>query len=113
MDIRSIQKIVTILLMFLNIGLGFSQTNKLLKADKDFDRFAYIDAREIYLKVVEDGYGSAEIYKKLGDTYYWNSDYDNASKWYLLLVNEFPNQTTAGYYLRASQSLKTINDYHR
>ena len=113
MDIRSIQKIVTILLMFLNIGLGFSQTNKLLKADKDFDRFAYIDAREIYLKVVEDGYGSAEIYKKLGDTYYWNSDYNNASKWYLNLTSQFPNQTTAEYYLRAAQSLKTINDNQR
>ena len=113
MDIRSIQKLLTILVMFLNIGFGFSQTNDLIQADKNFDRFAYIDAREIYLKVVEDGYGSAEIYKKLGDTYYWNSEYDNASKWYLRLVEQFPEQTTAEYYLRAAQSLKTQSDYLR
>ena len=113
MDIRSIQKLLTILVMFLNIGFGFSQTNDLIQADKDFDRFAYIDARDIYLKVVEDGYGSAEIYKKLGDTYYWNSEYDNASKWYLRLVEQFPEQTTPEYYLRAAQSLKTQSDYLR
>ena len=113
MDIRSIQKLLTILVMFLNIGFGFSQTNDLIQADKDFDRFAYIDARDIYLKVVEDGYGSAEIYKKLGDTYYWNSEYDNASKWYLRLVEQFPEQTTPEYYLRAAQSLKTQSNYLR
>jgi len=49
MDIRSIQKLLTILVMFLNIGFGFSQANELIQADKDFDRFAYIDARDIYL----------------------------------------------------------------
>lgn len=113
MDIRSTQKLLSLLVMFLSIGFGFSQTNELTQADKDFDRYAYIDAREVYLKVVEDGYGSAEIYKKLGDTYYWNSEYDNASKWYLHLVEIFPEQTTAEYYLRAAQSLKTQGDYLR
>ena len=113
MDIRSTQKFLSLLVMFLNIGFGFSQTNELIQADKDFDRYAYIDAREVYLKVVEDGYGSAEIYKKLGDTYYWNSEYDNASKWYIHLVEIFPEQTTAEYYLRAAQSLKTQGDYIR
>ncbi|MGK0386628.1 MAG: outer membrane protein OmpA-like peptidoglycan-associated protein [Patiriisocius sp.] len=113
MDIRSIQKVLTILLMFLSIGVGFSQENKIKKADKDFDRYAYIDARDIYLKVVEDGYASAEIYKKLGDTYYWNSDYVNASQWYLRLVDQFPAQTDAAYYLRAAQSLKTVGDYEK
>ena len=95
MDIRLTQKILSILVLFLSIGSGFSQTNELIQADKDFARFAYIDARKVYLKVVEDGYGSADIYKKLGDTYYWNSEYDNASKWYLRLVELFPEKTTA------------------
>ncbi|MDB3976923.1 OmpA family protein [Flavobacteriaceae bacterium] len=113
MDIRLTQKILSILVLFLSIGSGFSQTNELIQADKDFARFAYIDARKVYLKVVEDGYGSADIYKKLGDTYYWNSEYDNASKWYLRLVELFPEKTTAEYYLRAAQSLKTQGDYVR
>src|SRR5690606_29945963 len=70
-----------------------------------------IDAREIYLKVVADGYESAEIFKKLGDTYYFNSDYTNAAKWYDKLVKQFPDQTEPEYYYRAAQSLKSLGKY--
>ena len=89
----------SLLFIFLfTVGVSFSQRKDIKKANEDFDKFAYIDAREIYLKVVNDGYKSAEIFKKLGDTYYWNSDYDNAAKWYSRLVNEYPNETEAEYY---------------
>lgn len=87
-----------------------AQEGKVKKANKDFDRFEYIDAQEIYLKVVEDGYKSAQIYENLGDTYYWNSDYDNAAKWYSKLMIEFPNDTSPIYFYRASQTFKSIND---
>ena len=92
-------------------GSAFSQKKDIEKANKEFDKFAYIDAREIYLKVVEDGYESAEIFKKLGDTYYFNSDYTNAAKWYDKLVKQFPDQTDAEYYYRAAQSLKSLGNY--
>jgi len=92
-------------------GNTFAQQNDIKKANKDFDKFAYIDAREIYLKVVEDGYESAEIFKKLGDTYYFNSDYTNAAKWYDKLVKQFPDQTEPEYYYRAAQSLKSLEKY--
>lgn len=101
-------KLVVLTLVFLYAGVCFSQKDKVEKANKEFDKFAYIDAREIYLKVVEDGYTSAQIYKNLGDTYYWNSDYDNAAKWYLKLIDEYPSQTEANYYYRAAQSLKSL-----
>ncbi|RMA58459.1 OmpA family protein [Ulvibacter antarcticus] len=97
------------LVIVFSSGNLFAQKKQLEKANQEFDRFSYIDARAIYLKVIEDGYTSAEIYQKLGDTYYWNSDYDNAAKWYSKLANEFPKQTTAQYYFRAAQSLKSIN----
>ncbi len=58
-----LQKIVLFTLVFLYSCVSFSQRKHIKKAEKDFDIFAYIDAREIYLKVVEDGYRSAEIYK--------------------------------------------------
>ena len=106
-----LQKIVLFTLVFLYTCVSFSQRKHIKKAEKDFDIFAYIDAREIYLKVVEDGYRSAEIYKRLGDTYYFNSDYNNASIWYNKLVEEFPDETDANYYFRAAQSLKSANKY--
>lgn len=88
-----------------------AQKKQLIKADKEFDKFSYIDAREVYLKVVEDGYTSAEIYRKLGDTYYYNSDYENAAKWYAKLIEEFPNEAAAIYYYRTAQSFKSQGKY--
>jgi tetratricopeptide (TPR) repeat protein len=89
-----------LVLALLATGTSFSQKREIAKANKEFDKYAYIDARKIYLKVVEDGYESAELYEKLGDTYYWNSDYDNAAKWYKKLLQRFQkrpavNTTTA------------------
>lgn len=100
---------LSIICVFLgSASMVFGQQGKVKKANKDFDRFEYIDSREVYLKVVEDGYASAQIYENLGDTYYWNSDYDNAAKWYTKLVEEFPEDTEAVYFYRAAQSNKSI-----
>lgn len=85
-----------------------AQNGKVKKANKDFDRYKFIDAREIYLKVVEDGYASAQIYQQLGDTFYWNSDYDNAAKWYAKLISEFPGEAETIYFYRASLAHKSI-----
>jgi outer membrane protein OmpA-like peptidoglycan-associated protein len=104
-----VQKIILITLVFSYTSVCFSQKKQVEKANKEFDKYAYIDAREIYLKVVEDGYSSAQIYKNLGDTYYWNSDYDNAAKWYLKLISQYPSETDVTYYYRAAQSLKSID----
>jgi len=102
-----------LILVFLCTSISFSQTKQIKKAEKEFDRYAYIDAREIYLKVVDDGYTSAQIYQKLGDTYYWNSDYTNASKWYGKLITEYADDetTTSEYYFRAAQSLKSLKKH--
>jgi len=104
-------KLILTILVLLVTSVGFSQKNKIAKANKEFDKFAYIDAREIYLKVVEDGYESAQIFKNLGDTYYWNSDYDNAAKWYQKLIANYPSEVEAVYYYRAAQSLKSLKKY--
>lgn len=104
----SVRNILVLSLMMLAFsGSTIAQKGKVRKANKEFDKYAYIDAREIYLKVVEDGYESAEIYKNLGDTYYFNSDYQQAAKWYEKLIQTFPGQTGPEYYYRAAQSLKS------
>lgn len=104
----------TLLFAFFFAYLGTSsiiaQEGKVRKASKDFERFEYIDARAIYLKVVDKGYKSAQLYEKLGDTYYWNSDYTNAAKWYSKLMDEFQNEAQPIYFYRAAQSFKSTND---
>ena len=63
-----LQRIVLFTFLILCTNMVFSQKGEVNKASKEYDKYAYIDAREIYLKVVEDGYQSAQIYRKLGDT---------------------------------------------
>ena len=88
------------------------QGSKVKKADEEFEAYAYIDAREIYLKVVENGYESAQIYKKLGDTYYFNGEYGDAAKWYKKLLDKYPAQLEPEYYYRAAQTFKSIGEYY-
>lgn len=106
-----VRNIFLFALVVITGGNSFAQQNDIKKANKEFDKYAYIDAREIYLKVVEDGYESAEIFKNLGDTYYYNGDYTNAAKWYQKLVTQFPDQTEPEYYYRTAQSLKSLAKY--
>ncbi len=101
--------LITAILTSFGMGM-FAQEGRVKKANKEFNRYDYIDAREIYLKVVEDGYASAQVYENLGDTYYWNSDYTNAAKWYGKLLEEFPEETKPIYYYRAAQAFKSTND---
>ncbi len=89
---------------------SLAQIGKLEKANAKYDKYHYIDAREIYLEVVANGYRSAEVYRKLCDTYYFNSEYAGASKWYYKLLNEFPDDVQPIDYFRAAQCLKSTGE---
>ncbi|WP_420601363.1 OmpA family protein [Flagellimonas sp.] len=104
-------KVILVLFTILIGGNCFAQKNIIKKADEEFDSYAYIDARKIYLKVVADGYESAQVFKKLGDTYYFNSEYKEAAKWYQKLITNYPQESEPDYYYRAAQSLKSIGSY--
>lgn len=95
------------------VGSIYAQENKVKKANEEFDSYDYIDARKIYLSVVKDGYESAQVFEKLGDTYYFNSEYTEANKWYEKLVNNYPNQVKPEYYFRSAQTLKSVGQYEK
>jgi len=97
--------------VFLLMGGAFAQENKIKKANDEFENYDYIDARKIYLKVVEDGYESAQVFEKLGDTYYFNSEYTEANKWYGKLIDNHPEEIKPEYYFRAAQTLKSVGKY--
>lgn len=92
------------------ITSSYAQSSKLQQADKDFDSHAYIDAQQVYLKVVENGYKSAQVYKKLADTYYYNSKYAEAAKWYRNLIEDFEEEVDSESYFRAALSLRTMGE---
>jgi len=90
---------------------GYSQINRLKHGEKLYEKYDYIDAQKVYKKVVERGYASAQIYADLGDSYYFQSNYQEASKWYEKLFNEFPESIDATHYVRAIQSFKSQGKY--
>ncbi|OXA83071.1 OmpA family protein [Flavobacterium hercynium] len=87
---------IRILTLFfcLSYFIGFSQNKnnnnaKILKAaDEKFDEFSFIEARGLYRKLVKRGYKNKKVYAHLGDTFYYNSDYVYALKWYEKLMND-------------------------
>lgn len=89
-----------------------AQENSIEKAAQKVEDFQFKDAQDIYLKVVKNGYGSAEVYKRLADTYYFNADYKEAAKWYGELNNLGKIYDTE-YLFRYALSLKSTGDYEK
>ncbi|MGX7666416.1 OmpA family protein [Flavobacterium pedocola] len=94
-----------ILLTFLSIGSAYAQLGRMATADRKYDKYAYIDAIEIYEKVAEKGHKSADLFQKLGNSYYFNGEYDKAERWYAELF-AMTNDVEPQYYFRYAQALK-------
>ena len=88
----------------------FAQKVQVAKADKKYDKFAYIDAIEIYERVANKGYESADVYQKLGNAYYFNAELDKAAQWYGKLM-DLGQTVEPEYYFRYSQTLKSLGEY--
>jgi outer membrane protein OmpA-like peptidoglycan-associated protein len=107
---------VLVLLFCLSSTIGFSQKHnqklnkKIAKANTEYENFSFIKAGKLYERLVEQGYNSKEIYARLGDTYFFNSDYSNALPWYTKMIK---NSTfiSPEYYQRYSVCLRA-NDMH-
>ncbi|PBJ09047.1 OmpA family protein [Flavobacterium sp. ACN6] len=101
-------------LLFLTIISVFSynsyaQQSKINSGDKKYNDYAYVDAIKTYEKVANKGYKSEDMFKKLGNSYYFNSDFEGAAKWYgeLFAMN---TAVEPEYYYRYAQSLKSTGD---
>ena len=88
----------------------FGQKVQVAKADKKYDKFAYIDAIEIYERVANKGYESPDVFKKLGNAYYFNAELDKAANWYGKLM-DLGQEIEPEYYFRYSQALKSLGEY--
>ena len=89
---------------------GYSQKAKVAAADKQYERYSYVDAISVYERVAEKGYKDEKMFQKLGNAYYFNAELAKAEKWYTELFAMNQNQEPE-YYYRYSQSLKSLGDY--
>ncbi|WP_299257221.1 OmpA family protein [uncultured Aquimarina sp.] len=106
-----LHKLLFVIVGFFFVNSMFSQERKLKAAQDQYDKYEYINAQETYLKVVKKGYKSADLYKNLGNSYYFNSQFEEASKWYEELVNSYPSEVEPEYYFRYAQTLKSTGRY--
>ena len=61
--------------------------------------------------MLDKGYVSADLLKRLGDSYYFNADYQEASNTYKKLVDGYATDLGPEYYFRYAQTLKSLGDY--
>src|SRR5690606_4669849 len=100
-----------IVYMFLGLLplLGYAQQGKLNKAHKQYEKLGFIRASEIYEEVASKGYRSVELLQRLGNTYYFNANYQKAAPWYKELF-ALDSSISPAYYRRYAQSLKAIGE---
>jgi len=91
--------------------VGNAQVKQLIKANKKHNEYAYIDARKTFMKVLERGYKSQDLYQKLGDSYYYNGQLDEALKWYDNLYSKYKSTISGEYLFKYSQALKSVKNY--
>lgn len=87
----------------------YAQERKIASGDKEYDNYSYIDAMKTYERVAEKGYKSEDLFMKLANSFYFNSEFDKAAKWYgeLFAMNTVLEPE---YYYRYAQSLKSAGD---
>ncbi|QDW21624.1 OmpA family protein [Flavobacterium sp. KBS0721] len=108
------KKSILFYIVFLSFCLSamYAQKATIKRADKKYDSYAYIDVIQTYEKVALKGYKSEDMFKKLGNSYYFNANYESASKWYGELFAMNPN-VESEYYFRYAQSLKSTGELQK
>lgn len=89
---------------------GFAQKVAERIADKKYEQYAYINAIKTYERIAKKGYKSVEMFKKLGNSYYFNAELEQAGKWYDELFS-MTQDVDAEYYYRYAQTLKATGKY--
>lgn len=101
-----------LLLFFLCISSFMcGQQRALHRANKLFEKFAFVEAQKLYLEVVASGLESPELLARLGDTYYFNNDLIASHTWYdKLFKTAEEKDLTPSYYLKYVQALKSVEN---
>lgn len=87
----------------------FAQEGAEKRANKNMERYAYVDAIKTYERIANKGYKNAALLQNLADAYYFQADYANAAKWYGELMT-LSQDVSPEHYYRYAQSLKASGD---
>ena len=90
---------------------GSAQERRLERANKKYSEYSFSPAIDIYKRVLEKGYESADLLKRLGNSYYFNAKYEEAAPIYKQLITKYGENDsiiTPDFYFRYAQTLKTL-----
>ena len=97
----------------LGIQVVVAQERTVNRADQKYASYSFKPAQDIYQRVLDKGYQSEDLLKKLGNTYYFNAEYDKAAGIYGLLMQEYGPDLPPDYLFRYAQALKTTGAYDK
>ncbi|WP_437373706.1 OmpA family protein [Maribacter litoralis] len=106
---HKVKFLIITLIAFCGIAIG--QERLIQKGNEKFESYSFSPAIDIYKKVLEKGYVSADLLRKLGNSYYYNADYKDAAGSYKQLVSDYSSDVTAEDYFKYAQALKSIGEY--
>lgn len=91
------------------------QATKLIqKADEYFNKMWYAEASTLYEEVLVDKSNySYEVLQKAGDAHYFNTNMEQAYKWYTILYEEYEEEMSADNIFKYAHSLKGTGKYSR
>ncbi|GGD02185.1 OmpA family protein [Hyunsoonleella pacifica] len=101
--------ILSVLTVFM-FGVLNAQKGKVSTAVKKYDKLSYVDSRAILLELANKEDASFEVVEKLANAFYFNSEMEDASKWYAKLI-EISSNTYPENYFRYAQTLKALGKY--
>ncbi len=101
----------TLLLLFISVLSSLGQDKALEMANYKYDQYSFVPAIDIYKKVLDKGFVSDDLLKKLGNSYYFNADYKEAANIYKRLLAEYNSEVTPDYYFRYVQCLRSLGEY--
>ena len=104
-------KIIFSILTVSFLSNAYAQKGAVKRGTEDYRKLSYVDSRKVFKSIAEDGYESAEIFQKVGDTYYFNGRYEEAKEWYDKLHTQFPDAIPPEYHFRYAQTLKALQFY--
>jgi outer membrane protein OmpA-like peptidoglycan-associated protein/tetratricopeptide (TPR) repeat protein len=102
---------LAVLLIVAFFASSVAQEKTLERANSKYEEYSFSPAIDIYKKVLDKGFVSADLLKKLGNSYYFNADYKEASEVYKKLVTNYEAEVTSDYYFRYAQTLRSLGEY--
>jgi len=84
------------------------------RADEYFNKMWYAEASELYEQALQDKSNySFQVLEKAGDSHYFNTNMEQAYKWYSILYEKYAKEMSADNIFKYAHSLKGNGKYAR